>query len=105
MNIGFGIASTSDPTVTINSGDSVQVNMAIQLRIAGLDSAIVQVSKSDLPMDLPKITFPSEIEIYGGVLKSPSGFEVNEIKLNSLTSSYPLKVDFFLNLLTLVQLQ
>ena len=39
MNIGFGIASTSDATITINSGDSVQVNMAIQLRIAGLDCA------------------------------------------------------------------
>ena len=97
MNIGFGIASTSDATITINSGDSVQVNMAIQLRIAGLDSAIVQVTKSDLPMDLPKITFPSDIEIYGGMLKSPSGFEVNEIKLNSLSSSYPLKVDFDMN--------
>ena len=71
--------------------------MAIQLRIAGLDSAIVQVTKSDLPMDLPKITFPSDIEIYGGMLKLPSGFEVNEIKLNSLTSSYPLKVDFDMN--------
>jgi hypothetical protein len=38
MDIGFGIASTSDATVTINSGDSVQVNMAIQLRIAGVAS-------------------------------------------------------------------
>ena len=97
MDIGFGIASTSNATVTINSGDSVQVNMAIQLRIAGLDSAIVEVTKSELPMDIPKITFPSDIEIYGGVLKSPSGFEVNEIKLNSLTSSYPLNVDFKMN--------
>ena len=97
MDIGFGIASTSDATVTINAGDSVQVNVAIQLRIAGLDSAIVSVNKSDLPMTLPAIDFPTDIEIYSGILKSNSGFEVNEINIKSISSTYPLKVDFMMN--------
>ncbi len=97
MDIGFGIASTSDATVTINSGDSVQVNVAIRLRIAGLDSAIVQVNKADLPMTLPGIDFPSDIEIYSGKLKTNSGFEVNEINIKSISSTYPFNVDFLMN--------
>ena len=97
MDIGFGIASTSDATVTINAGDSVQVNVAIQLRIAGLDSAIVQITKSDLPISLPSIDFPTEIEIFSGLLKTNSGFEVNEINLTDVASTYPLNVDFMMN--------
>ena len=100
MDIGFGIASTNDATITINSGDKVQVNVAIRLRISGVDSAIVQVVKSELPMTLPKISFPSDIEIYSGKLKSVSGFignEVNEIEIKSVSSTYPLNVDFDLN--------
>jgi hypothetical protein len=97
MDIGFGIASTSDATVTINAGDSVQVNVAIQLRIAGLDSAIVQITKSDLPISLPSIDFPTEIEIFSGLLKTNSGFEVNEINLANVASTYPLNVDFMMN--------
>ncbi|MBT3479192.1 MAG: hypothetical protein HN915_05170 [Candidatus Marinimicrobia bacterium] len=97
MDIGFGIASTSDATVTINAGDSVQVNVAIQLRISGLDSAIVQVDKYELPMSLPAIDFPTDIEIYSGKLKSNSGFEVNEIDIKSISSTYPLNIDFNLN--------
>jgi len=97
MDIGFGIASTSDATVTINAGDSVQVNVAIQLRIAGLDSAIVQVTKTDLPITLPSIEFPTEIEIFSGLLKTNSGFEVNEINLTDVSSTYPLNVDFMMN--------
>ena len=97
MNIGFGIASTSDATVTINAGDLVQVNVAIQLRIAGLDSAIVQVDKYVLPLSLPAIDFPTVIEIYSGKLKSNSGFEVNEIDIKSISSTYPLNIDFNMN--------
>lgn len=97
VDVGFGIATTSNATVTINAGDKVQVNFAIRLRIAGVDSAIVQVSKSELPMTLPKISFPSEIEIYGGKLKSPSTFEVNEVNVKSVSSTYPFNVDFDMN--------
>ena len=78
----------------------MQVNVAIRLRISGVDSAIVQVVKSELPMTLPKISFPSSIEIYSGKLKSVSGFignEVNEIEIKSVSSTYPLNVDFDLN--------
>jgi len=62
-----------------------------------LDSAIVSVNKSDLPMTLPAIDFPTDIEIYSGILKSNSGFEVNEINIKSISSTYPLKVDFLMN--------
>ena len=47
-----------------------------------------------MPINLPKITFPSDIEIYGGKLKIPSGFETNEINVKSLTSTYPMDVNF-----------
>ena len=94
IDIGFGIAPTSNNTVTINAGDSLKVNVLIQLSISGLDSAIVTIAKTELPIDLDPIAFPSDVEIYGGMMKSPSGFDVNEIKINSLTSSLPLDIDF-----------
>ena len=97
IDTGFGIATTSNNTVTINAGDSLKVNVSIQLRISGLDSALVKIAKTELPINLDPIAFPSDIEIYGGQMKSPSGFDVNEIKLNSLTSSYPLDIDFKIN--------
>ncbi|MDP6339492.1 MAG: hypothetical protein QF842_04085 [Candidatus Marinimicrobia bacterium] len=97
MDIGFGIATTSNATVAINAGDNVQVNVAIRMRIAGVDSAIVQVRETSLPMSLPKISFPTDIEIYGGQMKSLSTFEVNEINIKSISSTYPLNVDFDMN--------
>jgi len=96
INVGFGIESTSSNSLTINAGDNVQVNVAIRFRIAGLEAAIIQVKKSDLPITLPKITFPSDIEIYSGKLKA-GGFNVNEIVLSNIISTYPLNVDFSMN--------
>ena len=96
INVGFGIESTSANSVTINAGDNVQVNVSIRLRIAGLEAAIIKVKKSDLPITLPKITFPSDIEIYSGKLKA-IGFNVNEIVLSNIISTYPLDVDFSMN--------
>ncbi|MBT7524650.1 MAG: hypothetical protein HN653_03145, partial [Candidatus Marinimicrobia bacterium] len=83
IDINLGVASTADANVTIKAGDSLKVNALIQLKISGVDSAIVKVSETTLPVDLPKITFPSDIEIYGGKLKIPSGFETNEINIKS----------------------
>jgi len=97
MSIGFGIESTASNSVTISTGDSVQVNVAIRMRIAGLEAAIIQVKKSDLPISLPKINFPTDIEIYSGKLKENSGFDVNEINLSNIISTYPLNVDFSMN--------
>ena len=57
----------------------------------------VKIAESILPINLPKITFPSDIEIYGGKLKIPSGFETNEINVKSLTSTYPMDVNFGMN--------
>ena len=61
------IATTSNNTVTINAGDSLKVNVLIQLRISGLDSAIVKIAKTELPINLDPIAFPSDIEIYGDI--------------------------------------
>ncbi len=97
MDIGFGIANTSDATVTINAGDSIRVDVALRMRIAGVDSAIVQVNQSTLPFSIPKISFPTDIEIFGGKLKSPSTFEVNEVNVKSVSSTYPFNVDFDMN--------
>ncbi|MBT4149775.1 MAG: hypothetical protein HOE46_05315, partial [Candidatus Marinimicrobia bacterium] len=97
IDINLGVASTADANVTIKAGDSLKVNALIQLKISGVDSAIVKVSESTLPVDLPKITFPSDIEIYGGKLKIPSGFETNEINIKSINSTYPFDVDFNMN--------
>jgi len=97
MSIGCGIESTASNSVTISAGDSVQVNVAIRMRIAGLEAAIIQVKKSDLPISLPKINFPTDIEIYSGKLKENSGFDVNEINLSNIISTYPLNVDFSMN--------
>ena len=97
IDINLGVASTADANVTIKAGDSLKVNALIQLKISGVDSAIVKVSETTLPVDLPKITFPSDIEIYGGKLKIPSGFETNEINIKSINSTYPFDVDFNMN--------
>ncbi|MBT3738033.1 MAG: hypothetical protein HOG33_02945, partial [Candidatus Marinimicrobia bacterium] len=97
IDINLGVASTADANVTIKAGDSLKVNALIQLKISGVDSAIVKVSETTLPVDLPNITFPSDIEIYGGKLKIPSGFETNEINIKSINSTYPFDVDFNMN--------
>ncbi|MEE8336129.1 MAG: hypothetical protein V3S48_06820 [Candidatus Neomarinimicrobiota bacterium] len=97
MEIGFGIASTTAATLTINSGDSVQVNLAIRLKITGIDSAVVQISETELPISLPEIAFPGELELYEGILESGTGFGVNEIIISNLSSTYPFDLDFGLN--------
>ena len=97
IDVSLAVANTNDANVTIKAGDSLKVNTLIQLKIAGVDSAIVKIAESSLPINLPKITFPSDIEIYGGKLKIPSGFETNEINVKSLTSTYPMDVNFDMN--------
>ncbi|MEE8436917.1 MAG: hypothetical protein V3S22_01140, partial [Candidatus Neomarinimicrobiota bacterium] len=87
MEIGFGIASTTAATLTINSGDSVQVNLAISLKITVIDSAVVQISETELPISLPEIAFPRELELYEVILESGTGFGVNEIIISNLSST------------------
>ncbi|MFQ6611921.1 MAG: hypothetical protein ACE5D2_02315 [Fidelibacterota bacterium] len=96
MDIGFGVASTSG-SVTINSSDSVQVNIAIRLRIAGVDTAVAKITDYTIPVDLPSVAFPSDIEIYQGQLNTGTGFGTNEITISNLRSSYPMDVGFSLS--------
>ena len=97
IKISFGLASTSEENLTIKAGDSLKINTSLQIRIADVDSAIVKIRESELPVTLPKILFPSDIEIYGGKLINPSGLLTNEINIKSLSSSYPFEIDFLMN--------
>ncbi len=94
LTVGFDIASTNAATLTVNSGDSVQVNFSVQLRIAGVDSAVVQIAETSLPVELPTLSFPSDIEIYSGTLNPITGLDVNELVISNLKSTYPFDVSF-----------
>ena len=97
LKIKFGLATTEEDNITIKAGDSLKINTLINLRIAGLDSANVTINESVLPITLPKIKFPSDIEIYGGKLINPSALLTNEINIKSLSSTYPFDIDFLMN--------
>tara|TARA_B110001454_G_scaffold33856_2_gene33235 strand:- start:7618 stop:10503 length:2886 start_codon:yes stop_codon:yes gene_type:complete len=97
IKISFGLASTSEENLTIKAGDSLKINTSFQIRIADVDSAIVKIREYEVPVTLPKILFPSDIEIYGGKLINPSGFLTNEINIKSLSNTYPFEIDFLMN--------
>ena len=97
IKISFGLASTSEENLTIKAGDSLKINTSFQIRIADVDSAIVKIREYEVPVTLPKILFPSNIEIYGGKLINPSGFLTNEINIKSLSNTYPFEIDFLMN--------
>ena len=98
MTFGFGLEEeTVLDTIIINAGDSVKVNLSFRIRIAGVDEAIVQVSKYDLSPEIPAIEFPSDIEIYSGVFKDPSTALANEIIVSNLQSTFLFDIDFSMN--------
>lgn len=97
MTIAFGLDQTNAAILTINQGDSVQVNLALRLRIAGVDEAVVQIAETALPVELPPVDFPSDIEVYNGQFETGTGFGVNQIKVSNLKSTFPFAVDFYLN--------
>ncbi len=84
-------------TLTVNAGDSVQVNLSIRIRIAGVDEAVVEIAEYDMPIELDPVTFPSDIEIYSGIFKTGTGFDINEIVISNLKSTYPFYMDFIMN--------
>ena len=83
--------------ITINSGDKLQVDMSVQLKMAGFDSAIVKIAETEIPVDIPAVEFPAVVELYSGKLISPSAADINEIKINSIISGYPMDVSFLMN--------
>ncbi len=99
MTFGFGLEEeTVLDTIIINAGDSVKVNLAFRIRIAGVDEAIVQVTETDLSPEIPAVEFPSDIEIYSGVFKDPSLVPgANEIIVSNLQSTYLFDIDFSMN--------
>ena len=84
-------------TLTIWEGDSVQVNFAIRIRIAGVDEAVVEIAEYDIPTELDPVTFPSTVEIYSGLFKTGTSFGINEIVISNLKSTYPFYMDFIMN--------
>ena len=72
MLFDFDVAAypNNTDTLTIWEGDSVQVNFAIRIRIAGVDEAVVEIAEYDMPTELDPVTFPYTVEIYSGVFKS-----------------------------------
>lgn len=99
MSFGFGLEEeTVLDTLVIEAGDSVKVNLSFRIKIAGVDEAIVEVAEYDLSPELPSLEFPSDIEIYSGVFDDPSsGFNVNEIVISDLQSTYLFDIDFAMN--------
>ena len=83
--------------ITISAGDKMQIGISNQLKISGFDSALVSIAETNIPIDIPEVKFPASIEIYSGKLISPSAADINEIKINSITSGYPMDVDFLMN--------
>ena len=88
---------TGPELVNISANDKLQVDIEISLKIAGIDSAVAQIKETQIPIDIPEVSFPTAVEIFSGKLKSPSAADVNEIKINKIKSSYPANVDFLMN--------
>ncbi len=84
-------------TLTISAGDLIQVDFSIQMRIAGVDSAVVEIQEYEMPTDLDPVTFPSTVEIYSGLFKTGTSFGINEIAISNLKSTYPFYMDFIMN--------
>lgn len=101
MKMNFGIAETTGGTVTIISGDSVQINVQISLKITAFDSARVQMSDYALIDSTIGVPFQEDedssgVSIYGGVFASPDNILINHINITDLQSTYPFDMGFFL---------
>ena len=96
--LGFALSNiTEGNLITIKKDDSVQVNIEIALKITGIDSAVASINDTEIPLEIPEISFPAVAEIFSGKLKTPSAAGVNEIKINKIESGYPANVDFLMN--------
>ena len=98
MEIGLALEQdTLNNTLTINEGDSVQINMSIRLRISGFDRAVVQIAETDISPELPEFSFQSDIEIYSGEFADVQELNVNEIRVSNLKSTFPFNINFTMN--------
>ncbi len=86
-----------EDTLTISAGDSVQINCQIRIRIAGIDTAVVEIAEYNMPTELAPVIFPSTIEIYSGIFKTGTSSGINEIAISNLYSSYPFYMDFIMD--------
>ena len=67
--LGFALSNiTEGNLITIKKDDSVQVNIEIALKITGIDSAVASINDTEIPLEIPEISFPAVAEIFSGCL-------------------------------------
>ncbi len=86
-----------DTVLTIETTDSVKIDLQIILKIFGVDNAVVTIAETELPTPLDPISFPSDIEIFSGVFKTETQPDVNEISISNLKSTFPFDIDYYMN--------
>ena len=86
-----------DTVLTIETTDSVKIDLQIILKIFGVDNAVVTIAETELPIPLDPISFPSDIEIFSGVFKTETQPDVNEISISNLKSTFPFDIDYYMN--------
>jgi len=83
--------------LTIEDTDYVKIDLDITLNIYGVDTAVVNIAKTDLQPELEPIEFPSDIEIYSGLFRSETYHNINEIAISNLKSTFPFDLNFYMN--------
>ncbi len=98
FNLDLSVEPASD-FVEMASGDSLFIELRIQLSIPGVDSAVVQILPTDITPELDPIEFPSEIEIFKGVFADGASIppNVNRLTVTDLQNNYPFDIDFYLD--------
>ena len=98
MEMGFSLQQvTTVDTLTINAGDSVQANVSVRIRIAGIDGAQVTTSRTDVAPELSPVDFPSDIELYSGTFSANTFGDINTISVNGLKSTFPFDIEFYMH--------
>lgn len=98
FNMDLSVEPASD-FVEMSSGDSLFIELRIQLSIPGVDSAVVQILPTDITPELDPIEFPSEIEIFKGVFAGGASIppNVNRLTVTDLQNNYPFDIDFYMD--------
>lgn len=98
MEMGFNLQEvTAVDTLTINAGDSVKINIAIRIRIAGIDGAQVTTARTDVAPEMPSVDFPSDVELYSGTFAANTFGDINTISISGLKSTFPFEMEFYIH--------
>ncbi len=98
MEFGFSLQEiTAVDTITILAGDSVQANISIRIRIAGIDGAQVTTTRTNVAPELDPIEFPSDVELYSGTFSANTFGDINTISVTGLRSTFPFDLEFYMH--------